>query len=292
MGAFEEHAAELLRQPPAEFVATRNARAKELRGQDRELADEVGRLPKPAPGAWAVDLLAHERPDQLTELLDLGAALREAQQALSRDRMQELATQAHLLVDRVARLAAGLAEQAGSALSDAGLGQVTQTLRAALADATAADAVRAGLLVRPLEPPGFGPVDLADAVAGTPVPGPARSGKAVGAAKSTGKKSAKDAREREQRQKAQQALVAATARLERAEAEAADQEQQLRAAEQARTAAEEDVSRLRERLQHAEHGLAAESSRVRSAQRSHAEAVRRLGAAERAVRGAEEQLRG
>lgn len=156
---------ELYGLPPSDFVPRRKALAGQLRGEDRELADRVAALPKPATAAWAVNHFARVRADDLGQLLDLGAQLREAQGKLDAARMRELSSQAHELVQGVVRDVAAAAAAAGTSLGGTVKGQVEQTLRAAIADGRAAEAARTGVLTKPLATGGFGPVDLEGAVA-------------------------------------------------------------------------------------------------------------------------------
>jgi hypothetical protein len=157
---------ELYGLPPEDFTAARDARARELRdGGNRDLAQDVKRLPKATTAAWVVNLLAREHPDVLTQLVDLGAALRAAQADVDPPRMRELNAQRHGVVTAVVRQARTAARATGRPVSESVAGQVEDTLRAAMADPAAAAAVRSGRLVQPLASTGLGPVDLDGAVA-------------------------------------------------------------------------------------------------------------------------------
>ena len=161
-----EIADELYALTPAEFTAARNARARDVKDtKDLELAERVMSLRKPSPAAWAVNLLARERPGELEQLAELGGAMREAQQELDRDQLAELTRQRRALVQALAREAAALASAARHTLTTAVTEEVAQTLQAALSDPAAAAAVRSGRLQRALEATGVEPVDLTDAVA-------------------------------------------------------------------------------------------------------------------------------
>lgn len=165
---------ELYGLPPAEFTAARNDRAKAAGAADKALADQIRRLPKPSAAAWAVNMLVRRRPGDITGILDLGVALRDAQETLDRDEMKALGQQRQALLAAVARLARDLAAELGSPISESAAGEVEQTLRAAMTDPGAALAVRSGRLVRALASTGLEPPDLADAVAG-PAPEPEAS---------------------------------------------------------------------------------------------------------------------
>ncbi|MFL6239926.1 MAG: hypothetical protein ACJ735_10610 [Actinomycetes bacterium] len=150
-------AAELYRLAPEEFTAARDARAAELKAAGRvALATQVRGLRKPTQGAWVVNLLARERPDELAQLLDLGTSLRVAQAALQGDELRRLSAQRAQVVAALAREATGLARSAGRSLGAAVQREVEQTLEAALADPDAAEAVRAGRLSSALSYAGFG----------------------------------------------------------------------------------------------------------------------------------------
>jgi hypothetical protein len=157
-------AGELYGVPPAVFIAERTARAKEV-ADDKALAARVKELRKPAPAAWVINLLVRSRRDDLHELLDLGAELRAAQAALDRDAITRLAKERRSRVTALARVGAELAADAGSPVPAGVVDAVASTLDAGLADAGAADAIRSGRLLRPLEAIGFEAVDLAEAIA-------------------------------------------------------------------------------------------------------------------------------
>ena len=285
MTTLEEVAAELYRLPLTEFTGRRNTLAKELREDDRALADAVAQLPKPALSAWALDVFAHGSADELADLLELGAELREAQSALSGDRLKSLTAQAHTVVQRVVSDVARAAGRAGAALSDSMRGQVEQTLRAAMADEAAADAVRAGLLAKPLEAGGFGPVDLAGAVVGTPQPAPQRPRKRTTKQDDAGAEQAA-----ERRRQAEQALADADEKLRRTRADLDREQAELEGAEQDRDTAAGRLTELRAELKRAEEHQSAAASRARAAARDKEKAEKRVHSAERAAEQARKAL--
>jgi hypothetical protein len=151
---------------PAEFTAARNAVVREVKdAADAELAARVQALRKPSPAAWAVNLLARSRPEELAQLAELGAVMREAQHELDREQLAALTRQRRALVAALARSAAELATEARHNLTAGTLEEVSQTLQSALGDPSAASAVLSGRLIRPLEGTGVEAVDLTDAVA-------------------------------------------------------------------------------------------------------------------------------
>ncbi|MBS43194.1 MAG: hypothetical protein CMH83_08560 [Nocardioides sp.] len=152
--------------PLGEFTPARDARAKELKGTD--LAPEVKRLRKPSLAAWVVNLLARREGDRVQQVLDVGAALRAAQEGMDAGELRALTRQRRQLTAAVTQQARSLAREAGVKVTEAVAGQVEATLTAAMISEDCARAVRSGLLVAALETTGVDDVDVAAAVA---VPG-------------------------------------------------------------------------------------------------------------------------
>ncbi|MCZ2804451.1 hypothetical protein O2W18_04995 [Modestobacter sp. VKM Ac-2983] len=173
---------ELYGLPPDEFIAARDARRKEARAQgDRELAEEIGGLRKPTTAAWVVNTLVRRQPDELRQLVDLGADLREAQRDLEGDQLKELTRQRRAVVLALTRQARSLAKELGRPVSDSVAGQVQDTLRAAVADEDAGRATLSGRLTSPLSYSGVGTADVQGSVATLPqgeddAPAPATRG--------------------------------------------------------------------------------------------------------------------
>ncbi|MCS6550566.1 hypothetical protein [Curtobacterium flaccumfaciens] len=160
---FADVARELLLVAPQDFVAERTARQRAVRQDDRALATEIGKLRKPSPAAWVIDLLAHD--GALDDAVDLGPALRKAQADADPDAIRTLRRQRAEVVDALAQAGANLASDAGHPVTPAVLEQVRSTIEAAMADPHAGAAVRSGLLVTALESVGFDAVDLDGALA-------------------------------------------------------------------------------------------------------------------------------
>lgn len=160
---FADVARELLLVAPQDFVAERTGRQRAVRQDDRALATAIGRLRKPAPAAWVIDLLAHD--GALDDAVDLGPALRKAQADADPDAIRTLRRQRTEVVDALAQAGADLASDAGHPVTPAVLEQVWSTIEAAMADPHAGAAVRSGLLVTALESVGFDAVDLDGALA-------------------------------------------------------------------------------------------------------------------------------
>ena len=148
---------------PADFTAARDAAVQQARaGGDRALAKELAALRRPTVPAHLVNLLVRADPDLVGQLLELGGRLAEAQRAGSGSGLRELGEQRRALVADVTVRALDLG---GREVTAAVRGEVEATLEAALADVSAAEAVRSGRLVRALSYAGFGGADLEGAVA-------------------------------------------------------------------------------------------------------------------------------
>lgn len=160
-----EIADELYGLAPGDFTAARDGRAKELRASDRALSDQVRALKKPTVAAWAVNQLVRHEADQVEQVLAVGAALRQAQESLDGDELRALTRQRRQLTAAVTTQARGVCADLGVRLTDSAADLVEATLTAAMIDATAAEAVRSGLLVTPLAATGVGAVEVADALA-------------------------------------------------------------------------------------------------------------------------------
>jgi hypothetical protein len=146
-----------------DFTPARDARAKELKGTD--LAKEVKALRKPSLAAWVVNLLVRHETEQVEQLLQVGAALRAAQESMSGDELRQLTRQRRHVTAAVTTQARRLAREHGQKVTEAVAGQVEATLTAAMVDENCGRAVRSGLLLTALESTGVDAVDLDRAVA-------------------------------------------------------------------------------------------------------------------------------
>ncbi|WP_054816497.1 hypothetical protein [Nocardia arizonensis] len=256
---------------PAEFVAARDALARETRAAgDRELAADIGRLRRPTVAAWTVNLLTRSTPGELDALLRLGAALRAAQRELSGDQLRALGARRQQAVTALARRAGALAAEAGRPVGEPILREVAQTLTAALADPAVAQQITDGTLTTAVTYDGFGPNEPALAAVAPPVPEePAATdpdAERAHAARAelddarSGLESARAARDSAQAAAERAAQESATAddHLTRLRAELADAEQRRRFAK----SAEHDA---RERLRHEQRQLDRAERRLRRA---------------------------
>ena len=159
-------AEELYSLAPAEFTPTRNEWAKRTRTEgDRELAKRVTELRKPSMPAWVVNMLMRHQGEQMTQVLDLGASLRQAQADLDGEALRELTRQRRQLTTAVTTQGRTLAGELGQRVTEAVADQVQGTLHAAMVDEDAASAVRSGMLVTAIAATGVGKADVVDAVA-------------------------------------------------------------------------------------------------------------------------------
>ncbi|WP_329256380.1 hypothetical protein OG417_16595 [Actinoallomurus sp. NBC_01490] len=291
---FDEAADELYGVLPSEFTATRKRLAGEL---PRDDARRLTAMRRPTVPAWAVNLLV--RDDAVGPVLELGERMRAAWSeggdltALDRERDS--------LVDGLVRRARTLADEAGRPLSDAFADEVDETLRAAIADPSAAEAVRAGRLDHPLRHAGFGPFGAAPPPA-RPKPPPHRTKKArdddEAARKERGDDEAarkeredgeaarkeRERRERQERERRAERARAAEREAEEAERSLAEWASSVEEARRRLADAERDLDDLRRRVHEAEARQTDLSRRTQVAEREHRRAERTAREARRRAR--------
>lgn len=142
---FEEIADELFGLLPGEFTRARDELVAEARARgDRALADALKELRKPTTTAWVLNLLVRARRAEAERLLELGAALRAAQDELAGDELRRLSHERQQVVDGLVRQAGELAKAYGYPVSDAVLDEVGESLDAALAEPAAAAQLMTG----------------------------------------------------------------------------------------------------------------------------------------------------
>ncbi|MFF0271606.1 hypothetical protein [Kribbella sp. NPDC004536] len=262
---FEEAADAVYAAPAADFIATRNELAKQLKaGGDALGSTRLKALRKPTVAAWVANLLARKLPDELDDLLALGDEFREATADLDGDRLRELTPRRHQVLDQLAKQAAKLAGDEGQKLSPDVATKLRETLDAALIDPAAGDAVREGRLSSALRHVGFGVVDENGEPSNvTPLTDERRQAardrrKAQQAEESAAARKQRTAdeeereaaaREREEREaaekaQAKQAFEAAVAAAQEAEAKVEDLDNQLDEAREALAEAQSLVHRL------------------------------------------------
>jgi hypothetical protein len=282
---------ELYAVAPEEFMPLRTQRAAEAKASgDRALAKEVAKLRKPTRSAWLVNLLAREAPEELESLLDLGDALRAAQQSLSGPDLRRLSGERHRAVDALARQAAAIGAEHGHTATEATRQEVAQTLQAALADSGAAAVVRAGRAVQGISYGGFGTIDLGPvptlgAPPATRVEPPASSRRRSSAAPDP------DAARLEQRRReAEEALATAQRALSQATAERDATAAEAERARQTAATSADRVTALRRELADAERVAEEEADRAQQARRVYEEADEVRNAAQEAVDRAAAEL--
>jgi DNA repair exonuclease SbcCD ATPase subunit len=261
----DEAADELYGLPPEEFTAARKERETAARrGGDRDLAREIGALGKPSTAAWVCNLLARRQPGEVDGLLELGGLLREAQEGLAGDQLRALDVQRRKLLAALVRQARGLAAEEGHRVSEAVATQVEETLRAALADPDAGEALRAGRLTSALSYSGLGTGARPDLRVVPPRPAPAPPRRAGASRDAGGQRRAEQDRAEERRRAEDERRQRELADARRAAQEAAE------AAEEAGSAAREEeqrateLARAQDERQQRLDALAAELDRLRA----------------------------
>jgi hypothetical protein len=286
-------AAQLYALPFDDFVAGRTAAAKELLAVSpatpelRSRAAEVRSLPKPSVSAWAVNMLAWQRPETLRDLAELGLAMRRAQAALDAATLRSLARERRTLLAGTVAEASAVAERQGRKISSSIAAEVEQTLRAATADEGAASAVRSGRLLRALSADGVDLVDLAGAVAVPDAPaapppagGPLAGGPTVGTPPASSKPRLQAVRQERPapspsaRERAKAALQQASEAARSSAAEAQHAAGELSEAADEAAALAEEEGRLKEELARAEAGLRRARKRLELASAAAQQATR------------------
>ena len=155
---------ELYGLPIADFTPARDALVKEHKA-DKAVAAAIKGLRKASVAAWVVNLLVRRDPDQVDQVVAVGAALRDAQDNLDATQLREFTKQRRQLTAAVTTTARRFAREEGVKVTQSVADQVEATITAVMLDAEAARAVRSGLLVSALEATGLGDLDLTGAVA-------------------------------------------------------------------------------------------------------------------------------
>ncbi|MGW5050065.1 hypothetical protein [Actinokineospora sp. NPDC004072] len=218
---------ELYALPRDEFTAARKALAKRLRDDgDPQAAAQIDKLAKPTTAAWLVNQLVRSDPDAVSELTDLGHALREAHQSADGAALRDLTRKrTEVLRDLVSR--------AGDDLSEPITRELEEMFTTALLDESAADRLRTGRIasVRDLSgAPAWPGLEV------TPQPKPEK----------------KTPKKKEPAPDRKALIAEAKAEVKAAEAERAKAEKAVAAAEKAVTKAEERVRELNAQLDAAE----------------------------------------
>jgi hypothetical protein len=277
---FEEAADALYAASAADFIATRNELAKQLKADGDQLGStRLKAMRKPTVAAWVANLVARELPDELDDLLALGDEFREATADLDGERLRELTPKRHKLLDTLAKDATKLSEQQGQKVSADVTQKLRETLDAGLVDPAAGDAVREGRLSSALRHVGFGVVD--------------ESGEPTNVTPLTDERRQR-AKDRRKTEVAVEEEESAAARRKREEAERAQEEAEAAKKAEAKQAFEGAVAAAQEAEATVED-LDTQLDEAREALADAQELVRRLGAelddARRAARDAQKESR-
>ncbi|SFL32772.1 hypothetical protein [Geodermatophilus ruber] len=293
----DEVADELYEVPPEEFTALRKQRQDDARAEgDRALARAVGGLPKPSTAAWVCNLLVREHRDEIASLVELGGLLREAQENLAGDQLRALNRQRSQLLAALVRQAAALARERDHRVSSSVEAQVEDTLRAALADREAGEALLTGRLTSPMSYSGLGTTGARPVLRLVPPPQPERTAPAT--RRGTGAAERRRRREEEARRVAEEEArrVAEEERQRRLEDARRAAEEATAVAAETRASAEEErhrvddldarradlqarVGELADELARAEHEAAEVAEELQRAERHRRTAERRAGEA-------------
>jgi hypothetical protein len=181
----DEVADELYGLSPDQFTKARDEWASEARKSgDKDLASQIKALRRPTASAWLANALARHRPDEITRLTDLGAAMRRAQSELDGTALRELMGRRRQLVATLADEAKSLAVEAGLETSESSLRELTVTLESATVDEQASDSLTGGHLTTVLTYSGLESALASGLASATAQPRPdARSPKAAETAK-------------------------------------------------------------------------------------------------------------
>ena len=141
---------------PEEFVAARNALAKQLKAAgDKDTAAEVAKLRRPPVSAWALNQVARSRPDEIEALMTSAADLAGALADPAGADLRAIQRAFRSAIEAVVRTTLDVVSSSGRNPSP-GLQQAIQaTLQAAAVDDGIALALRSGVLAEDEPAPGF-----------------------------------------------------------------------------------------------------------------------------------------
>jgi hypothetical protein len=281
----ETAADELYALSPDEFIERRQQLVAEARqAGDRTLATQIGKLRRPTRSAWLINLLARQEADDVSALLELGAALQDAQQRMAGDELRQLSAQRRKTVDALARRAVELGRDHGYSAPDGAIQEISQTLQTALGDPEIAELVRGGRLNQAVTYGGFGPTDLASAF-GMPPPTKAPSRPQKQASAETAR-----APDPKQRREAEKAAAEAREQAAAARKAAESAESEAEAATQHADEQADRVESLRGELRQAEATEREAREAARAARKNYQELRQAALSAEQAAAAAAQTL--
>lgn len=290
----EEVADELYEVAPEEFIEFRTARQDEAKAEgDKALAKAIGSLPKPSLAAWVCNLLVRAHRAEIEGLVELGDLLRDAQQNLAGDELRALNTQRGQLLNALTRQASALAREHGHRIGPNIATQVEDTLRAAMADPEAGEALLTGRLTSPMSYSGLGTTARPNLrLVPPPKPSPTPSKPTPAPAKKAAKPDRESAAARRERER-EEARRAAEEKHRRELARAQEVAEQAKAAaEEAQAAADEQRRQAQQlALEHADLQSRVEelADELAEAERHAAEAAAALKRAQRRSSAAEHE---
>ena len=285
------------RSHPEEFIAVRTARQDEAKAEgDKTLAKQIGSLPKPSTAAWVCNLLVRAHRAELEGLVELGNLLRDAQESLAGDQLRALNTQRGQLLNALTRQASALARERGYRVGTTIAGQVEETLRAAMADPEAGQALLSGRLTSPMSYSGLGTASARPDL--RLVPPPTRENRPAATAAPTRatprtaptKERGETAAERRERERVERQKAAEEKRLRELARARELAEEAAVAAREARTAADEQRRQTEElAVEHADLQARVEelADQLAEAERATGEAAAALKRAQRRSTAAE-----
>lgn len=154
--SLDDRIAELYRLPLEEFTAARDDLSRDLRGNgDKDAAARVKALKKPNLAAWTLNQLAHRHPDDVSELFDVTAQVRDAQRKVMSGRKADLRAatdRRNAVVGRLTRLASDILVDGGHPASPQTMSAIGDSLVAVASDDQGAEALRRGTLTREFKP--------------------------------------------------------------------------------------------------------------------------------------------
>lgn len=152
---WERQVGDLYRLDPDDFVPARNELAKQVRNEDRRAATAIRNRSKPTLAAWALNQVAHTRPELVAAVLASTDELSSAQQrALAGDRgpLKAAAETRRKAIASATDAAVAALEGAGRA-GEAHREALRNTLEAASLDTVARGLLEGGRLEHEMDPP-------------------------------------------------------------------------------------------------------------------------------------------
>lgn len=238
--------------------------------------------------AWLTTAVVVEHPDVLEGLEELAERLRAAVDAADRDALADLAEQRREALRQATLRASEVAEAADVNPNTVALDGVAATLQAAMGDASAAAAVRSGLLLRALQGSGFDPVDLTDALAVDVVGGETEAAPPAARPRLRRVKDPDEELARARRE-ADEALAEAKTEASRAVDAALALEQQIVDADRVRAELEQELEDLQVELARTRDGLTSARRELRELESERARATRARERADDALERARER---